>query len=96
MSLSPVSFSTVLAGQFEHRITKRPFDYVMVKDFPDLHPWDEADADGFNVVVFVGPSANETRRAKLLLTVAHIAVHTDSRGFPVLESWPITNVWSAK
>ena len=83
MALSPITSDLdAIKGEFIHRETKRRFEW---KDAPENFA-------GMPHFVYVG-SMGEMRFARVLKTVAHIVVDEDENGDPVIESWPIREMW---
>jgi hypothetical protein len=78
MALAP--YDVVAKGYFVEKEFGRDFQYANNESgfFPD-----------FPHIVFVGPNSESSRYAKVLNTVAHVAVDEDAYGNPVVEKWKI-------
>jgi hypothetical protein len=67
-----------LVGNFRHAETGVYFDYHHKPNWPiDGYP--------FGIVMCDG----STRTAKILKTVAYVAIDEDENGLPVFEKWPL-------
>jgi hypothetical protein len=76
-----------VGGQFQEKEFKRYFEYR-----PTQNPW--ALANGLNYEIAVGPDRiPQVRFAKILKTVAYVAVDEDAEGKPVLQKWDIKKQW---
>jgi hypothetical protein len=77
-----------VGGQFQEMEHRNHFEYR-----PTTNPW--ALAHGLEFEIAVGPDYHtlQTRFAKILKTVAYIAVDEDAEGKPVLEKWDIKKKW---
>lgn len=87
MALASTSQMTSVVGQFQHKETGKYFEFrktvnTTVPGF-EHYPYE----------VFVGPQAESVRFARILKTVAYIAVDEDENGNPVEEKWPIKMVF---
>lgn len=75
--------ATPILGTFEHAETGAVFDFAArtwhAKWAVDA-PYDVAVGDG------------ETRAAKVLKTVAYVAIDEDADGHPIYERWPIRRI----
>ena len=81
---------TTLKGAFSHRETKAHFEYM---EFSGEFDWLEG--QDFPHEIFVGMGGtDETRRARVLKTVAYVVVDEDDSGMPVVEKWDIKQEWT--
>lgn len=83
MALASIAQLSTVVGQFQHKETRKFFEFRKTVDRTvrgfEAYPYE----------VFVGPSAESVRFARILKTVAYIAVDEDECGNPVEEKWPI-------
>jgi len=77
MSYAPSSI-TGLIGTFSHAETGARFDYTEAKRYP---------LPGCEFEVWM--SDGSTRTARILKTVAYVAIDEDENGQPVFEKWPL-------
>ena len=86
MSMPPIGTNwDDLRGEFKHRETFRTFAYRDAGERP------YAFVD-YPHEVFVGPDA-DTRYARVLKTVAYVVVDEAADGRPVVEKWPVRELW---
>jgi hypothetical protein len=76
----------VIGGQFREKDYKNLFEFR-----PTTNPW--ALQNGLNFEVAVGPDNLQVRYARILETVAYVAVDEDEFGKPVLQKWQIKKLW---
>lgn len=78
-----------IRGRFSHAETKATFEWM---DFSGDFDWCEG--HDFPHEIFVGGArGDETRRARVLKTVAYVVVDEDEYGNPVVEKWQIREEW---
>jgi hypothetical protein len=75
-----------LAGSFKHQETKKTFEFAPTKD-----EWALEHGLPFEIAVHWWPERNftEVRFARILKTVAHVAVDMNDDETPIFEHWPI-------
>jgi hypothetical protein len=79
-----------VGGQFQEREYKKYFEFR-----PTQNKW--ALEHGLNFEIAVGPGREpEIRFAKILKTVAYVAVDEDAEGKPVLQKWDIKKKWERR
>lgn len=90
MSLASTDIDyAIIAGCFEHKDTKKSFEYRK----------NERNMPNYPHEVFVGDGStagNSTRFARVLNTVAYVVVDEDEFGQFVIEKWNIKTLWSRK
>ena len=93
MSLAPsklIDFQSVV-GCFNHSETKACFEFADDNDGA-IHPWNAAVIAEYPHVLFCG-FGKQTRRCKVLKTVAHVVIDETADGAPVIEKWPLKMQW---
>lgn len=77
-----------LGGQFKEKEYGNFFEFR-----PTQNPW--AIENGLEFEIAVGPDYNnlQVRFAKILKTVAYVAVDEDANGKPVFQKWEIRKQW---
>ena len=87
MALAPVTDRRIL-GSFSEKDFGCTFDYCA----PDLAGLEKHfEGHGINAEVYVGDG---TRFARMLKTVAYIAIDENDDGTPRFEKWHIRQLWS--
>lgn len=87
-SSTDIDYRTI-AGCFQHKGTKKVFEYRK----------SAGNFAGMPHEIFVGDGStngNQIRFARVLNTVAYIVMDEDEFGAPVIEKWSIKTEWSRK
>lgn len=89
MALAPYGVNTV-AGSFVEKDHGNTFEYINNPEFVLHVPAHGGKNVHFPHLIFVGPRGEDTRRALVLKTCAHVVVDETEFGF-VVEKWNIKN-----
>ena len=85
MSFAAGNLASNLLGYFREKERGRPFEY---KANPMQGLAEKTFGENLPHLVFVGPEGDEVRMARVLKTVAYVAIDEDSRGL-VIQKWQI-------
>ena len=92
MSLAPYKMALEsVAGCFYHSRTKACFEFANDADGA-IHPWNDSVIAEYPHVLFCD-EGKQTRRCKILKTVAHVVIDENTDGAHVIEKWPIKIQW---